>query len=130
MKKEIGIRKNLHLIISIFIVIPVALVYGFQPDLLFDVTIKSIDEANIFKAIMGLYLTFSILWILGIFNPNYWYAATIANIIFMLGLAFGRVISLMIDGLPSLIFSMGTIGELILAIFGIYQLISHQKSTN
>ncbi len=130
MKKEIGIRKNLHLIISIFIVIPVALVYGFQPDLLFDVTIKSIDEANIFKAIMGLYLTFSILWILGVFNSNYWYAATIANIIFMLGLALGRVISSIIDGLPTLIFSVGTIGELVLAIFGIYQLISHQKSTN
>lgn len=128
MKKERGIRKNLHLIISILIVVPVALVYGFQPDLLFDITIKSIDEANIFKAIMGLYLTFSILWILGIFNPNYWYAATIANIIFMLGLALGRVISLIIDGLPSLIFSMGTIGELILAFFGIYQLIKLQKS--
>ena len=130
MKKEIGTRKNLHLIISIFIVIPVALFYGFQPDLLFDITIKSIDEANIFKAIMGLYLCFSALWMLGIFKPNYWYAATIANIIFMLGLAFGRIVSLIIDGLPSLIFSMGTIGELILAIFGIYQLISYRKSTN
>lgn len=129
MKKEIGTRKNLHLIISIFIVVPVALVYGFQPDLLFDVTLKSVDEANIFKAIMGIYLCFSVLWMLGIFKPNYWCAATIANIIFMLGLAAGRIISLIIDGLPTLIFSMGTIGELILAIFGIYQLISHQKST-
>ena len=128
MKKEIGIRKNLHLIISILIVVPVALVYGFQPDLLFDVTIKSIDEANIFKAIMGLYLCFSALWMLGIFKPNYWYAATIANIIFMLGLAFGRIVSLIIDGLPTLIFSVGTIGELVLAFFGIYQLIKLQKS--
>jgi hypothetical protein len=47
----------------------------------------------------------------------------------MLGLAFGRIISLIIDGLPSLIFSIGSIGELILAFFGIYQLISYQKST-
>ena len=128
MKKEIGIRKNLHLIISILIVVPVALVYGFQPDLLFDITIKSIDEANIFKANMGLYLCFSVLWILGILKQNYWYAATIANIIFMLGLALGRVISLIIDGLPTLIFSVGTIGELVLAFFGIYQLIKLQKS--
>lgn len=129
MIKEIGNRKNVHLSISILIVIPVALVYGFQPQLLFDVTINSIDEANIFKAIMGLYLGFSSLWMLGIFKPNYWCAATIANIIFMLGLAFGRIVSLIIDGLPSLIFSIGTIGELILAFFGIYQLIKHQKST-
>lgn len=128
MKKEIGIRKNLHLIISILIVVPVALVYGFQPDLLFDITIKSIDEANIFKANMGLYLCFSVLWILGILKQNYWSAATIANIIFMLGLALGRVISLIIDGLPTLIFSVGTIGELVLAFFGIYQLIKLQKS--
>ena len=128
MKKEIGIRKNLHLIISILIVVPVALVYGFQPDLLFDITIKSIDEANIFKANVGLYLCFSVLWTLGILKQNYWSAATIANIIFMLGLALGRVISLIIDGLPTLIFSVGTIGELVLAFFGIYQLIKLQKS--
>ena len=128
MIKEIGNRKNVHLLISILIVIPVALVYGFQPQLLFDVTINSIDEANIFKAIMGLYLCFSALWMLGIFKPNYWYAATIANIIFMLGLALGRIVSLIIDGLPTLIFSVGTIGELVLAFFGIYQLIKLQKS--
>ncbi|WP_225318030.1 DUF4345 domain-containing protein [Flavobacterium luteum] len=127
MKNEKRIRKNLNLIISIFIVIPVALVYGFQPDLLFDITINSIDEANIFKAIMGLYLCFSALWIIGILKPAFWKIATVSNMVFMLGLAFGRSISILSDGMPSTLFVLGTIGELVLGIYASY-LLKKQKS--
>jgi hypothetical protein len=127
MIKEIGNRKNVHLLISILIVIPVALVYGFQPQLLFDVTINSIDEANIFKAIMGFYLAFSSLWILGIFKQKYWYVATTSNMFFLLGLALGRIISLLIDGIPSLLFVMGTVGEVVLGFYAFYQL-KNQKN--
>lgn len=122
MIKEIGNRKNVHLSISILIVIPVALVYGFQPQLLFDVTINSIDEANIFKAIMGFYLAFSSLWILGIFKQNYWNSATTSNMFFMFGLALGRIISLMFDGIPSSLFVLGTFGELVLGLYALLQL--------
>jgi hypothetical protein len=45
----------------------------------------------------------------------------------MAGLAFGRIISLFLDGFPSAVFLMGTAGELILAIFGIVQL-NHNKT--
>jgi hypothetical protein len=65
------LTQNLHLIISTLIVIPAAIVYGFQENLLFDVQINSIDEANMLKAIMGLYLGFASLWILGIINSNF-----------------------------------------------------------
>jgi len=114
--------KNLHLFISVLIVIPAALVYGFQPDLFLEVTIKSNDEASIFKAIMGLYLAFSSLWIIGILKPAFWKAGTISNMIFMLGLAFGRIISMFFDGMPSTIFVLGTIGELVLGLYALYQL--------
>jgi hypothetical protein len=115
-------RKNLHLIISTLIVVSIAIVYGFQPNMVFDVTINSIDEANIFKAIMGLYLAFSLLWIMGIFQIRFWKTATVSNIIFMFGLAFGRIISILLDGIPTTIFVVGTVGELVLGLFAYYQL--------
>ncbi len=115
-------RKNLHLLISVLIVIPVAFIYGFYSNLLFEVTINSKDEATIFKAIMGLYLGFSTLWIIGILKPAFWKIATLSNMIFMLGLAFGRLISMLFDGIPSTIFVFGTIGELVLGFYSWYVL--------
>jgi hypothetical protein len=120
--KKILIIKNLHLIISIMIVFPAAIIYGFKSNLIFNVTINSLDEATIFKAIMGVYLAFSILWCIGIFNVNYWKIATFCNMFFMLGLAFGRIISLLMDGFPTTIFVLGTIGELILGFYAWRQL--------
>jgi len=114
--------KNLHLIISIVIVIPIGCIYGFFPDLLFDVTLNSIDEANIFKAIMGSYLAFSTLWILGILKPSFWKIATVSNILFMFGLAFGRIVSIAFDGVPTTIFVLGIVGELVLGLYALFQL--------
>jgi hypothetical protein len=120
--------KNLHLFISILIVISAGCIYGFNPNLLFDVNLNSIDEANILKAVMGFYLGFSSLWILGIIKPTFWRTATISNMIFMLGLAFGRIVSIFYDGMPSTIFVLGTIGELVLGWFAFIQL--QKKSSN
>ncbi len=114
--------KNLHLIISSIIVFPGAIIYGFQSNLLFDAPINTMDQATIFKAIMGLYLAFASLWILGIFKNDYWKMATISNILFMLGLGFGRIVSIIFDGIPSTIFVLGTFGELFLGFYGWYQL--------
>ena len=120
MKKFFYIH-NVSLLISIGIVVPVAFVYGFQPALLFDIHPKSIDEQNVFKAIMGLYFAFSFLWFLGILKPAFWKTAIISNMLFMFGLAFGRILSLFIDGIPSTLFVFGTIGELVLGIFSMLQ---------
>lgn len=118
--------KNLHLIISVLIVIPIGCIYGFQPNLLFDVNLNTIDEANIFKAIMGLYLAFASLWIVGILKPTFWKIATVSNMFFMLGLAFGRIISIFFDGFPSGVFVIGTLGELVLGFYAWYQLQKHR----
>ena len=114
--------KNLHLIISAAIVVPVGLIYGVKPDFLFEVSLQSPDEFSIYKAIMGLYLGFSFFWILGIFQKQFWKAATISNMIFMLGLAFGRLVSMFLDGLPSTVFLLGTVGELVLGVYAYYKL--------
>lgn len=118
--------KNLHLIISSLIVIPVAFGYGIMPEkvlpVFLDFKVETTDLFAVFRTIMGLYLAFSVLWILGILKSNYWYAATLSNMLFMLGLACGRIVSLLLDGMPSLVFFVGTIGELILALYAFYQL--------
>ncbi len=120
-----------HLIISVLIVVPLSFVYGFYPDSQFDIHLNSIDELNAFKAIMGLYLGFSALWILGIFKVNYLKLAIVSNMIFMLGLGFGRLLSLAIDGTPTFAYIFGTIGELILGFYGIWVLkTNYQRTAN
>lgn len=121
-------KQNISLLISILIVVPVAIQYGFKPDFQFKLYPKTVDEHNFFKAIMGLYLGFSIVWILGIVKPNFLKIALVTNIVFMLGLGFGRIISLLMDGIPSSGYVYGTIGELILGFYGLYVL-GNQKNT-
>ena len=113
---------KIHLIISASIVIPIAFVYGFKPELGFDMSLDTIDEHNFYKAIMGLYLGFSALWLLGVLKSNYLKTALITNMIFMLGLACGRVLSILGDGLPTVGYVFGTVAELALGCYGIWVL--------
>lgn len=116
------IAQNIHLYISIPIVTSVGLVYGFQPNILFEIQPNSIDEHNVYKAIMGLYLAFAMLWSVALVQKQYWKTATISNIIFMLGLAIGRLVGFAIDGIPSKVLFLGFFGEVTLALYGVYQL--------
>jgi hypothetical protein len=109
-----------HLMISILIVVPVAFVYGFQPESQFDIHLDTIDELNQFKAIMGLYLGFSTLWILGIFKTTFLKLALVSNMVFMLGLGSGRLLSLLLDGTPTFGYVFGTCAELFLGIYGLW----------
>mgnify|MGYP003631619073 CR=1 FL=1 len=119
---------KIHLIISLCIVVPISFVYGFNPNSQFDIQLQTIDEHNFFKAIMGLYLGFSILWILGVFKNQYLKTAILTNMIFMLGLGFGRIISFCIDGTPTFGYQFGTFAELFLGCYGIWVLTN--KNTN
>ncbi len=118
--------KNIHLVISTIIILPVAIAYGVSPKtvlpVLFDFKAGTTDLTNIFRATMGLYLAMCSLWITGIFKPGFWFTATIVNILFMGGLAFGRLISLAADGLPSVYLLTGLILESTLAIWGLINL--------
>ena len=67
---------------------------------------------------MGLYIGFSIIWILGIFRHSTLKLALITNVVFMLGLGFGRLLSLFIDGTPTYLFVFGMFGELLLGFYG------------
>ena len=134
LKTKQDIITKIHLIISVLIVVSVAFVYGFNPSSEFDIQLNTIDEHNFFKAIMGLYLGFSILWILGIFKTHYLKLALVTNLIFMLGLGIGRLLSLFLDGIPTFGYQFGTFAELFLGFYGLwvlkYQSEKHGVSSN
>jgi uncharacterized YccA/Bax inhibitor family protein len=123
--------KNTHLLISSAVVLPVSLVYGFFPEVFFKLSINTVDEKNILKAIMGIYIGFAVLWILGIFRNKFWKIATVSNFIFMFGLALGRITSMISDGIPSKILLLGVFGELVLGTYGVYvyQFLENKKIT-
>ena len=116
--------KNLHLIVSSFIVIPTGIIYG-SPSILpqrLDIQVNTIDLSNLLKAIMLLYIGVSFVWILGICKTKYWKSATQLNILFMLTLATGRILSLITDGVPTNGYIFAVIAESIISVFSIYQL--------
>lgn len=83
---------------------PIALSYGIIPglslDFLFGISVSSVNLEHIMRAVMGLYLAIIILWIIGVYNSQYRTSALISMIAFMYGLAAGRLISMIIDGVP------------------------------
>lgn len=116
--------RNLHLVISVIIVIPTGVIYGSNsilPEYL-DIQVNSIDLSNMLKANMILYLGISIVWILGMCKVKYWRKATELNILFMLTLGIGRIFSILTDGLPTNGYIFGVIAELTIGTFSIYQL--------
>ena len=116
--------KHFHLIISLAIVIPTAIIYGSSSILpkFLNIQVNTNDFSNMLKAIMCLYLGISLVWILGIFKPEYWKRATQLSVLFMLTLATGRVLSMVSDGLPTGGYVFGVIAELVIGLYSIYQL--------
>ena len=118
------ICKNLHLLISLSIVLPTGIIYG-SPSILsqqLNIQVNTIDLSNMLKAVMCLYIGVSIVWILGIWKKEYWKRATELNILFMLTLAIGRALSMVMDGVPTGGYVFGIIAEFILGIYSIFQL--------
>ena len=126
--------RNLHLGIASLTIILVGLSYGLCPNcilpFLFDFKVKSVDLSHVFRAMMGLYLGFASYWIIGVFKFEHWRNATLSNIIFMGGLAFGRMLSILVDGIPSVLFLIGTIIEILFMLWGINNLKIESKTTN
>lgn len=101
---------------------PIALSYGLMPaeslEYLFQIEVTSINLENIMRAVMGLYLALIVFWLLGVMKSRYREAAIYSMITFMYGLAAGRILNLIIDGMPNwllitylfLELTLGTIG--------------------
>jgi len=81
---------------------PIALSYGVVPgqslSALFEISVDTVNETQIFRAVMGLYLAFVAFWLMGVKNDKLTRPAIIGLIVFMFGLALGRSLSLVMDG--------------------------------
>lgn len=83
---------------------PIALAYGFAPaqnmGWLFGIDATGVNARHIFRAFMGLYLALVGFWVAGAIRPHLRIPALQSLFVFMVGLAFGRVVSLVVDGWP------------------------------
>ena len=117
--------KNLHLALSAAVVIPVGLIYGADPGHILPgflwPEVNDLELKNMIRSVMGLYLVLGVFWIVAIKKQAYWRVATVINVLFMGGLAFGRLISLVLDGFSPLFFT-GMLLEGLMMLWGIFNL--------
>lgn len=110
--------KKYFLIFASFTVLIIALLYGLYPKwfskIFLDMPEIATDFSHILRAVMGLYISFSLFWFLSAFSDKSRDFALLTTIIFAGGLVTGRLISLFIDGIPSPLLVLYFVMELIL----------------
>lgn len=84
--------------------VPIALGYGARPSVsmavLFGIPVETTNLTHILRAVMGLYLALAALWLWGAFSKEMEGPALVACAVFMVGLASGRILSIVVDGWP------------------------------
>ncbi len=113
--------------------IVIALAYGLMPaqslPFLFDIDPTPINVTHIFRAVMGLYLGFAMLWLVGAFNQKYQLSALYSLVVFMVGLAFGRLLSMTLDGVPNGLLLFYLFLEFGFGILGVILIKNTEKNT-
>jgi hypothetical protein len=102
---------------------PIALGYGAKPsvslDQLFGITVDTINLTHIMRAVMGLYFGMIVIWVWGAFSEPLTTPALVSCAVFMLGLAAGRILSLVLDGVPHWLLIVYTVLEVLLGLVAI-----------
>ena len=103
--------------------VPIALGYGAKPtvtlDALFGITVDTINLTHIMRAVMGLYFGMVALWVWGAFSKSMEGPALVACTVFMLGLAAGRILSFVMDGLPHWLLIVYAVLEIVLGLIAL-----------
>lgn len=124
-------RRQIFLLVAAIGLTPIALSYGAAPqhfmDKLFGMQVDDTNQLHIFRAIMGLYLALVLFWIYGAFNSDLTHAALYSLVVFMLGLAGGRAVSLLADGWPHWLFVTYLFLEIGFGVVGILLIRSFMK---
>ena len=115
------LQKALLILVAIGL-IPIALSYGLIPNksmsYLYEITDLQLNQIHIFRAIMCLYLALVVFWLIGAFNIRLRQAALYSLVVFMFGLAAGRILSLLLDGIPHWLLIVYLFLELLFGILG------------
>ncbi len=122
---------------SIFLIVaalgptPIALSYGYAPtvslDYLFAIDATPVNVSHIFRAVMGLYLALVLFWLSGAIIQKHRLPALYSLVIFMLGLAAGRVLSLVVDGMPHWLLIVYLVLEVGFGVVGIKMIRNEQS---
>jgi hypothetical protein len=103
--------------------VPIALGYGAKPsvtlDALFGINVDTTNLTHIMRAVMGLYLGMVVLWLWGAFRKAMEGPALVACAVFMLGLAAGRILSFVMDGMPHWLLIVYAVLEIVLGLMAI-----------
>ncbi|CUH52850.1 DUF4345 domain-containing protein [Shimia marina] len=115
-------RAPVVLILGAVGLFPIALSYGVSPaqtlQFLLGFEVQGTNHTHVFRAIMGLYLANAAFWLIAARTPELIRLALWVMVLFMGGLAAGRVLSLVVDGVPSpllLFYLLAELGFAILA---------------
>ena len=111
--------------------VPIALGYGAKPsaslDTLFGINVDTTNLTHIMRAVMGLYLGMVVLWLWGAFRKSMESPALVACAVFMLGLAAGRILSFVMDGLPHWLLIVYAALEIVLGLIAVKLLKGHHS---
>ena len=109
-------KESLFLLAAAVGLTPIALAYGLVPaitvPMLYGVEIDSVNVTHIFRAVMGLYLAMIVFWILGATRESLRFSALCSVVVFMGGLAVGRLLSLFFDCIPGILLVIYLVLEL------------------
>lgn len=118
MKKE-----SIFLVLASVGLAPIALAYGAAPEvtlpLLYDVDVANVSTAHVFRAVMGLYLAMIVFWLCGAKSETLTVPALWSVVVFMLGLAAGRAVSLAVDGMPAPLLAVYLVLEIGFGVVGL-----------
>ena len=112
--------------------VPIALGYGAVPavsmDKLFGITVDTTNLTHILRAVMGLYFGMVVFWLMGAKNAALRLPAIYSVVVFMLGLAGGRALSLLLDGLPSFLLVIYLFLEIGFGVVGLFLVRHYPRS--
>ncbi|MEP4486257.1 MAG: DUF4345 domain-containing protein [Halioglobus sp.] len=122
-------KESIFLLIAAVGLTPIALGYGLVPTIslpmLYGVEADSVSLTHIFRAVMGLYLAMAVFWVLGATSEPLRFPALCSVVVFMSGLAGGRAVSLLLDGIPAPMLIFYLMLEIGFALVG-YKLVKSQ----
>src|SRR5262245_37247406 len=122
---------KLFLLVAGVFLIPVALSYGVDPAAtlpkFMNIPVEGTDQTHIFRALMGLYLGMVAFCIIAAFRPEWQHVAVIWAVFFAYSLAIGRILSLLVDGMPSPILLFYLVVELAVGTCGLFVLARERR---
>ncbi|PYG32541.1 DUF4345 domain-containing protein [Pelagimonas varians] len=120
---------RLILILAAIGLVPIAFSYGIAPSktvtYLLGFPVEGTNQTHVFRAIMGLYLANVLFWLSGAFIEAVRRPAVWSLFIFMWGLAAGRIISIVVDGMPNFVLIFYLCAEIA---FGALALVAIRKN--